>query len=164
MFARLTSSCCLGNVEKDFQFGLDLLQSPKDHVEFTIVREWLKVALEQVCTDVNVEVPKSLLRQAAVQHLYSKLSGTLADEKNDADILVSIFFGWMWIVVLDALACRLEVFFFPCTKTAEDDMVQSCISSDWVLVYWTGSPPSYACCLWLLQRASLSILAEERAL
>lgn len=39
--------CCLssGDVERDFWLAFDLLQDPKDHAEFTIVRNWVKAAL-----------------------------------------------------------------------------------------------------------------------
>ena len=35
-----------GDVEKDFWLAYDLLQNPKDHAEFTIVRNWIQKALE----------------------------------------------------------------------------------------------------------------------
>lgn len=37
----------------------------QDHVEFTIVRESIREALQAACTDVICDVPKSVLRQAA---------------------------------------------------------------------------------------------------
>jgi hypothetical protein len=34
-----------GDVEQDFWLAFDLLQNPKDHAEFTIVRNWLQAQL-----------------------------------------------------------------------------------------------------------------------
>lgn len=36
---------CSGDVERDFWLAFDLLQDPKDHAEFTIVRQWVQAAL-----------------------------------------------------------------------------------------------------------------------
>lgn len=33
------------DLEKDFWLAFDLLRNPKDHVEFSIVRDWLKETL-----------------------------------------------------------------------------------------------------------------------
>lgn len=63
-----------GDVEKDFWLAFDLLRSHKDHVEFTVVRDWVRQALGGVCESVQVDVAKSVLKQGAVQHLYGKLS------------------------------------------------------------------------------------------
>lgn len=52
-----------GDVEQDFWLALDLLRSSKDHAEFSCVRDWIQEALEEVCSDVVVEVPKSVLKQ-----------------------------------------------------------------------------------------------------
>ncbi|KAK9785594.1 hypothetical protein WJX73_010853 [Symbiochloris irregularis] len=35
-----------GIVEQDFWLSLDLLRSPKDHAEFTLVRDWVRNALQ----------------------------------------------------------------------------------------------------------------------
>jgi hypothetical protein len=63
-----------GDVERDFWLAFDLLRSHKDHVEFTVVRDWVQQALGEVCDSVQVDVAKSVLKQGAVQHLYGKLS------------------------------------------------------------------------------------------
>ncbi|GAB4817906.1 hypothetical protein N2152v2_004952 [Parachlorella kessleri] len=76
-----------GDVEKDFWLAFDLLRSHKDHEEFTVVRDWVWQALSTVCSDVRVDVAKSVLKQGAVQHLYGKLSGQLGAGKTDADLL-----------------------------------------------------------------------------
>ena len=39
-------SAYAGDIEKDFWLAYDLLQNPKDHAEFTIVRNWVQEALE----------------------------------------------------------------------------------------------------------------------
>ena len=54
-------------MERDFWLSLDLLKSPKDHVEFTLVRDWIRDALAGVASKVTVEVPKSVLKQ--VRHV-----------------------------------------------------------------------------------------------
>lgn len=77
-----------GDVQQDFYLGLDLLRGEKEHSEFCIVRDWVRERLTNVCNDVNVDVSKALLKQAAVQHLYAKLSGQLEHLKNDAALLV----------------------------------------------------------------------------
>jgi isochorismate synthase EntC len=70
--------------------GLDLLQSPKDHSEFTLVREWIKQQLSPLCTGLAVEVQKSVLKQATVQHLYGRLAGLLKRGVGDAALLASL--------------------------------------------------------------------------
>ena len=47
-------------------------------------------ALAGVCSAVTVDVTKSVLKQGAVQHLYSKLSGTLEPGRGDADLLAAL--------------------------------------------------------------------------
>lgn len=77
-----------GDIEKDFWLAFDLLQSEKDDVEFGVVRDWVERTLNTLCEDgVDVEVAKSVLKQGAVQHLYSKLAGTLRKSVDDTDIL-----------------------------------------------------------------------------
>ena len=80
---------CAGDIEKDFWYALDLLRSPKDHVEFTLVRDFVRDALAEVCSEVRVDTEKSVLKQGAVQHLYGRLSGQLQSEANDAQLLVT---------------------------------------------------------------------------
>lgn len=86
---------CIGDIERDFMLGLELLQNPKDHIEFAIVRDWLEHSLGELCEEIAVEVPKSILKLEAVQHLYAKLSGKLSQNTCDSDILVRTF----WIPV-----------------------------------------------------------------
>ncbi|MEW5311204.1 MAG: hypothetical protein WDW38_002939 [Sanguina aurantia] len=76
-----------GDVEQDFWLALDLLRSSKDHAEFSCVRDWIQDALEEVCSDVVVEVPKSVLKQGSVQHLYGRLAGELKPGCRDTQLL-----------------------------------------------------------------------------
>ena len=79
-----------GDVEKDFWLSFDLLRSHKDDVEFGVVRDWVRRALDGVCEDVRVEVTKSVLKQGSVQHLYGKLAGRLRDGVDDAALLEAL--------------------------------------------------------------------------
>ena len=45
-----------GDIQRDFWLAYDLLQNPKDHAEFTIVRNWVQEALE-------VHAPNSVCAQ-----------------------------------------------------------------------------------------------------
>ncbi|KAG1664092.1 hypothetical protein FOA52_013276 [Chlamydomonas sp. UWO 241] len=79
-----------GDVEKDFWLSLDLLNSAKDHNEFTLVRDWIASSLTPLCSSVSIEVPKSVLKQGAVQHLYGRLAAELTAESNDAHLLQAL--------------------------------------------------------------------------
>ncbi|KAF6154720.1 hypothetical protein GIB67_035685 [Kingdonia uniflora] len=80
----------------DAQIGNDLLYSPKDHLEFTIVRESIRKKLEaiclmqDICSFISVEPKKSIRKLPRVQHLYAQLSGTLRNEDDEFDILSSL--------------------------------------------------------------------------
>ncbi|KAF3437780.1 hypothetical protein FNV43_RR20536 [Rhamnella rubrinervis] len=74
----------------DRQIELDLLSSPKDHLEFTIVRESIRKKLEDVCNSVVVQPMKSIRKLPRVQHLYSKLAGRLKSEDDEFEILSSL--------------------------------------------------------------------------
>ena len=63
------------------------MRHPKDHVEFTLVRDWLAHTLGTTCSDVHMDVPKSVIRRASVQHLYGRLTGRLKESRSDFDIL-----------------------------------------------------------------------------
>lgn len=95
-----------GDLEKDFWYAFDLLRNPKDHVEFTLVRDFVRDALLEVCSRVDVDTEKSVLKQAAVQHLYGRLSGTLKPHANDAQLLVST-------PVADNHLCNKPLHFYP---------------------------------------------------
>lgn len=45
--------------------------------------------MQGVCSDVNVDIEKSVLKQGTVQHLYGRLSGNLHPDCTDAHLLVS---------------------------------------------------------------------------
>ncbi|XP_056175129.1 isochorismate synthase 1, chloroplastic-like isoform X2 [Syzygium oleosum] len=74
----------------DLQIELDLLSSPKDHLEFTIVRESIRRKLEAVCSGVVVEPRKAIRKLSRVQHLHAVLAGTLRSEGDEFDILSSL--------------------------------------------------------------------------
>ncbi|XP_031252321.1 isochorismate synthase 2, chloroplastic isoform X1 [Pistacia vera] len=74
----------------DLQIEHDLLSSPKDHLEFTIVRESIRRKLEAVCDRVVVEPMKTIRKLPRVQHLYAQLAGTLRSEDDEFDILASL--------------------------------------------------------------------------
>ncbi|CAK9186161.1 unnamed protein product [Ilex paraguariensis] len=79
-----------GSKALDLQIELDLLSSPKDHLEFTIVREWIRRKLEAVCASVVVEPEKAIRKLPRVQHLYAQLTGKLASEDDEFDVLSSL--------------------------------------------------------------------------
>ena len=58
-----------GDVERDFWLAYDLLQNPKDHAEFTIVRNWVQKALE-------VNILELLTASLHLATLPMELSGT----------------------------------------------------------------------------------------
>ncbi|KAK9278946.1 hypothetical protein L1049_028528 [Liquidambar formosana] len=74
----------------DHQIEHDLLSSPKDHLEFSIVRESIRRRLEAVCNTVLVEPKKAIRKLPRVQHLYAKLAGRLRSEDDEFDILSSL--------------------------------------------------------------------------
>lgn len=76
-----------GNVQEDFYLGLELMQGAKEHVEFAIVRDWVRAALASVCSRVSLDVSKTLLKLRAVQHVYGRVSGRVPHTVSDADLL-----------------------------------------------------------------------------
>lgn len=75
---------------EDFQIGQDLLYSPKDDIEFTIVRESIRRKMEAICDKVIVDPSKGLRRLPRVQHLCAKLFGKLSREDDEFEILDSL--------------------------------------------------------------------------
>jgi len=77
---------------RDAALSYDLLTCPKEHAEFTIVQEWVRSALRAVCSpsSVHLEAEKQVLRTDRLQHLYSRLAGTLAPGATEADVLVAM--------------------------------------------------------------------------
>ncbi|KAK3024004.1 hypothetical protein RJ639_045024 [Escallonia herrerae] len=68
------------------------LCSPKEHHEFTVVRESIRRKLEAsaVCNGVLIEPEKAIRKLPRVQHLYSQLTGKLKREDDEFDILSSL--------------------------------------------------------------------------
>ncbi|GAV73832.1 Chorismate_bind domain-containing protein [Cephalotus follicularis] len=79
-----------GSTALDLQIAHDLLSSPKDHLEFTIVRESIRRKLEAVCNRVSVKPKKAIRKLPRVQHLYAQLAGRLRSEDDEFDILSSL--------------------------------------------------------------------------
>ncbi|PIA62532.1 hypothetical protein AQUCO_00200502v1 [Aquilegia coerulea] len=79
-----------GSKALDIQIENDLLRSPKDHLEFTIVRDSIRSKLEDICDLVLVEPKKEIRKLPRVQHLYAQLSGRLKNEDDEFEILSSL--------------------------------------------------------------------------
>ncbi|QDZ21991.1 menaquinone biosynthesis protein [Chloropicon primus] len=77
-------------VSKDASVTKDLLTSEKEHNEFIVVRDAIKQALESLCTEVEIEAEKQVLKHVNVQHLYGRLSGKIARGKNDFHFLSAL--------------------------------------------------------------------------
>ncbi|KAL0704542.1 hypothetical protein Bca4012_070967 [Brassica carinata] len=74
----------------DMEIERDLLTSPKDDLEFSIVREKIREQLNAICDRVIVRPPKTVRKLARVQHLYSQLAGQLRREDDEFDILTAL--------------------------------------------------------------------------
>ncbi|QCE04367.1 menaquinone-specific isochorismate synthase [Vigna unguiculata] len=74
----------------DRQIQLDLLTSPKDDIEFTIVRDTIRRKLEAVCERVVIKPEKIIRKLPRIQHLFAQLSGRLRTEKDEFEILSSL--------------------------------------------------------------------------
>jgi menaquinone-specific isochorismate synthase len=68
----------------------DLLTSPKDDLEFSIVRENIREKLNGICDRVVVKPQKTVRKLARVQHLYSQLAGRLTKEDDEYKILAAL--------------------------------------------------------------------------
>lgn len=79
-----------GSMALDLQIQLDLLSSPKDHLEFMIVRDNIRKKLEAVCDRIVVEPNKAIRKFHRVQHLYARLAGELRSEDDEFKILSSL--------------------------------------------------------------------------
>ncbi|XP_056693302.1 isochorismate synthase, chloroplastic isoform X2 [Spinacia oleracea] len=77
-----TRAIC-GSWVLDHKTGLDLLSSPKDDLEFTIVRECIRKKLEAVCNTVIVDPQKAIRKLPRVQHLYANIKGRLRNEDDE---------------------------------------------------------------------------------
>lgn len=76
-----------GDIEKDFWLAFDLLQSQKDGLEFALVRDSIMATFNRLCSDVDLEVDKSVLKQGSVQHLYGRVAGKLKEDVTDLDLI-----------------------------------------------------------------------------
>ncbi|CAH8381316.1 unnamed protein product [Eruca vesicaria subsp. sativa] len=74
----------------DMEIERDLLTSPKDDLEFSIVRENIREKLKAICDRVIVRPQKTVRKLARVQHLYSQLAGQLRREDDEFDILTAL--------------------------------------------------------------------------
>ncbi|CAG7904613.1 unnamed protein product [Brassica rapa] len=75
---------------RDMEIERDLLTSPKDDLEFSIVRENIREKLNSICDKVVVKPQKTVRKLARVQHLYSQLAGKLRREDDEFDILAAL--------------------------------------------------------------------------
>ncbi|KAF8103285.1 hypothetical protein N665_0188s0227 [Sinapis alba] len=75
---------------RDMEIERDLLTSPKDDLEFSIVRENIREKLNSICDKVVVKPQKTVRKLARVQHLYSQLAGRLTREDDEFDILAAL--------------------------------------------------------------------------
>lgn len=76
--AQVTSVVLAGTAPPDEASGLALLRSGKDRVEHAIARESVREALTPLCRTLQVAPEPELLRLDNVQHLATRISGTLA--------------------------------------------------------------------------------------
>ncbi|XP_027334587.1 isochorismate synthase 2, chloroplastic isoform X2 [Abrus precatorius] len=74
----------------DRQIELDLLTSPKDDIEFTIVRDTIRRKLEAVCEKVVIKPNKMIRKLPRIQHLFAQLTGRLRSEEDEFEILSSL--------------------------------------------------------------------------
>lgn len=79
-----------GSKTLDHEIEVDLLSSPKDDLEFTIVRESIRKKLQAVCSWVLVDPEKAVQKLPRVQHLYAQLVGRLKSEDDEFNILSSL--------------------------------------------------------------------------
>ncbi|KAL2892655.1 Isochorismate synthase chloroplastic [Bienertia sinuspersici] len=79
-----------GSGALDHKTGYVVSVSPKDDLEFTIVRECIRKKLEEVCNSVLVDPHKAIRKLPRVQHLYANLQGTLTSENDEFEILSTL--------------------------------------------------------------------------
>ena len=81
-----------GNSKADLALALDLMLSPKEHAEFSVVQDAVQAALKDLCEcgSVRLEIEKEVVKQASVQHLYSRLSGTLLPHTSEDKIISTL--------------------------------------------------------------------------
>ncbi|XP_054777058.1 isochorismate synthase, chloroplastic-like isoform X3 [Prosopis cineraria] len=74
----------------DHQIELYLLSSPKEDMEFAIVRETIRSKLEAVCENVLMKPSKAIRKLPRIQHLFAQLAGRLRSEEDEFEILSSL--------------------------------------------------------------------------
>ncbi len=134
-----------GDVQGDFWLALDLLRCGKDHREFSVVRDWVRDSLKQVCTRVVVEREKSVLKQGAVQHLYGKLAGVLQEGCGDAELLVCCV---CFLLVVEGLVVRCVVYCCVLVKACICKHLCLFISCTPTSLACTGCITPNTCCVW----------------
>ncbi|XP_052116276.1 isochorismate synthase, chloroplastic isoform X3 [Arachis duranensis] len=78
------------SIALDRQIELDLLTSPKDDIEFTIVRDTIRRKLEGVCEKVVIKPKKMIRKLPRIQHLFAQLASRLRSEEDEFEILSSL--------------------------------------------------------------------------
>eukprot|EP00897_Mesotaenium_endlicherianum_P006961 jgi/Mesen1/6293/ME000325S05431 len=76
--------------QADLRTSFDLILSAKDSNEFEIVRESVHRNMGRVCEKVEVEEEKRIIKQARVQHLYSRINGVLYDDIGEYEMLAML--------------------------------------------------------------------------
>ena len=81
------------NPEEDKALELNLVNDPKEQAEHTMLVDLGRNDLGRVCSygSVNVVEKMKVQRYSHVMHMVSKVEGTLADEKDTIDALMSCF-------------------------------------------------------------------------
>ncbi|KAK4795420.1 hypothetical protein SAY86_013414 [Trapa natans] len=74
----------------DLQIEQELLSSPKDILEFSIVRDTIRDKLKAVCDNVVVEPELSVRKLPRVQHLNALVAGKLRSEDDEYVLLSSL--------------------------------------------------------------------------
>lgn len=74
-------------VEEDSALGAALLESPKDRMEHAVVVDAVRDALGHLCVDVRIPSEPRLRRLPNVQHLYTPVTGGVADGITALDLV-----------------------------------------------------------------------------
>ncbi len=79
----LAGSIARGHIsEEDFELGQQLLNSAKDRDEHAVVVDTIKEAVSKVCVEVNAPTEPQLLKLRNLQHLYTPITGKLAENNS----------------------------------------------------------------------------------
>ncbi len=85
----VTSDALAGTRPLGKKLEKELVGSQKEQREFEFVRSYILSQLSPLCTEVNCEKP-GVRKTATLQHLYSRLSGTLKSGITDYDLLKAL--------------------------------------------------------------------------